>query len=92
MTTVFQGVESDWPSLLFVCLLGNLFSIPEKSYRFLRWLHSLAADLRNTRKRDSYHPWPGVTSKCPTCVMRCIVDSFILMSSKFACPLCALVV
>ena len=43
---------------LFVCLLGNLFSIPEKSSNFLRWLQSLAAYSRNTRKRDSYHPWP----------------------------------
>ena len=40
---------------LFVCLLGNLFSIPEKSNSFLRWLRSLAAYSRNTRKRDSYH-------------------------------------
>ena len=43
--------------LRFVCLLGNLFSIPEKSNSFLRWLQSLAAYSRNTRKRDFYHPW-----------------------------------
>ena len=43
---------------LFVCMLGNLFLIPDKSNSFLRWLHSLAAYSRNTRKRDSYHPWP----------------------------------
>ena len=36
---------------MFVCLLGDLFSIPEKSNRFLRWLQSLAAYSRNTRKR-----------------------------------------
>ena len=42
---------------LLVCLLGNLFSIPEKSNNFLRWLQSLAAYSRNTRKRGSYHPW-----------------------------------
>ena len=40
-----------------VCLLGNLFSTQEKSNSFLRWLQSLAAHLRNTRRRDSYHPW-----------------------------------
>ena len=43
---------------LFVCLLGNLSSIPEKSNSFMRWLQLLAAYLHNTRKRDSYHPWP----------------------------------
>ena len=45
----------------FVCLLGNLFSIPEKSNSFLRWLQSLAAYSCNTRKRVSYHPWPVPT-------------------------------
>ena len=43
---------------VFVCLLCNLFSIPEKSNNFLRWHQSLVAYLRNTRKWDSYHPWP----------------------------------
>ena len=47
---------------MFVCLLGYLFSISEKSNSFLRWLQSLAAYLRNTQKRDSYHQWP-VTNK-----------------------------
>ena len=30
---------------LFVCLLGNLFSIPEKSNRFLRWLQSSSSQM-----------------------------------------------
>ena len=34
----------------FVCLMGNLFLIPEKSNSFLMWLQSLAAYLRNTCK------------------------------------------
>ena len=32
-------------SLMFVSLLGNLFSIPEKSNSFLRWVQSIAACL-----------------------------------------------
>ena len=50
---------------LFVCLLGNLCSISEKS----NWLQSLAAYLRNTRKRDSYHPWP-INSKAAPIITR----------------------
>ena len=62
-------------------LLGNLFSISEKSNRFLRWLQSLiAAYLRNTRKRDSYHPWP-VTSVATTQFARekggCTMNKFL---------------
>ena len=43
---------------LLVCLLGNLISISDESNSFLRWLQSLAAYLRNTRKRKEgllYH-------------------------------------
>ena len=58
MTNYHSTHHSEELTSLFVCLLRNLFSILEKSNRFLRWLQSLAAYLRNTRQRDSYHPWP----------------------------------